>query len=285
MVGTLGMVSTFMQSKAYISGDTVEHYKYVNPIRCGYSRGYIIKRNDVLNEKRSANLLRAQRTVRQIIWANLGKYTKFLTLTYRETILDFETFRYNFDAFKKAMSREGYKLKYLYVLERQKERGDKEGNEGCLHCHLVVFNDEYIPFQIIRKCWHYGNIDIHVLKGTRYEDNHKAEKIKDLAAYVSKYITKDTVALPGNRCFSTSVGLNRPQELRDENYIWQTKHGYDGIENTETAALFDELENNSQFKYTVSSTWSYITADGEERKNTLIYRQGKILRKDFLNNE
>lgn len=264
-----------MQAKAYISGDRVEHYKYINPIRVGFSRMHEVKRHEELGDKRSANLLRAQRSVRQIIWANIGKYTKFLTLTYSKTVLDFETFSYNFDAFKKAMSREGYKLKYLYVLERQKERGEKEGNEGCLHCHLVVFNDEYIPYYIIRKCWHYGNIDIHVLKGTRYEDNHRShEKINDLAAYVSKYITKDTVALPGNRCFSTSVGLNRPVEHRDEFYMWNTEHGRDGIENPDTVEFFSNMEDFTKFKFTVSSTWSFIRSDGEEVRNTMIYRQG-----------
>lgn len=271
-----------MQSKAFVSGSRVEHYKYLNPIRCGYSRGYTIERHAELGDKRSANLLRAQRTLRQLIWANLSKYTKFLTLTYEKTVLDYETFSYNFLAFRKAMTRKGYKLKYLYVLERQKERGEKEGNEGCLHCHLVIFNDEYIPYETIRHCWHYGNIDIHVLKGTRYKDNHKTdEKIDDLAAYVSKYITKDTVALPGNRCFSCSVGLERPQMYRDECYMWNTEHGREGIENPNTTEFFMSMEDFTKFKFTVSSTWSFLTSDGEEKKNTLIYRQG-VLNERFL---
>lgn len=267
-----------MQSKAFISGSRVEHYKYINPIRCGYSRGYSIERHEQLNDKRSANLLRAQRSVRQLIWANIGKYTKFLTLTYEKTVLDYETFSYNFLAFRKAMIRKGYKLKYLYVLERQKERGEREGNEGCLHCHLVVFNDEYIPYETIRQCWHYGNIDIHVLKGIRYQDNHKChEKINDLAAYVSKYITKDTVALPGNRCFTCSVGLARPQVYRDECYMWDTGHGREGIDNPETSSFFESLEYSTRFKFTVSNTWSYVSSDGIEHSNTLIYRQGSFL--------
>ncbi|MEE1321081.1 MAG: hypothetical protein UHM85_06050 [Acutalibacteraceae bacterium] len=271
-----------MHSKAFVAGTRVEHYKYLSPIRCGYSRGYRIERRQVLQDKRSANLLRAQRTVRQIIWANIGNYTKFLTLTYRDTVLDFETFKYNFAAFKKSMSRKGYKLQYLYVLERQKERGEKEGNEGCLHCHLVVFNDEYIPYQTIREAWHYGNIDIHVLKGVRYQDNHKShEKINDLAAYVSKYITKDTVALPGNRCFSCSVGLNRPDTYRDECYMWNVPYGREGIDNPDTASLFERLEYSTKFKFTVSSTWSYVS-NGEEKHNTLIYRQGVLENARFI---
>lgn len=272
-----------MQAKAFVSGNHVEHYKYVNPIRFGYSRGYNIERHEELGDKRSANLLRAQRTVRQIIWANIGRYTKFLTLTYSKTVLDYETFNFNFKAFKQAMKRKGYKLKYLYVLERQKERGVKEGNEGCLHCHLVVFNDEYIPYEIIRQCWHHGNIDIHVLKGTRYVDNHKShEKINDLAAYVSKYITKDTVALPGNRCFTCSVGLERPQMYRDECYMWNTEHGREGIESPYTNNFFMSMEDYTKFKFTVSSTWSYFSSDGEEHRNTLIYRQGVLLNAGFI---
>lgn len=266
-----------MQGKAYVSGDHVEHYKYINPILCGYARPYNIERHEELGDKRTANLTRAQRSVRQLIWANIGKYTKFLTLTYKETVLDYETFRYNFLAFRKAMVREGYKLKYLYVLERQKERGEKEGNSGCLHCHLVIFNEEYIPYQIIKKAWHYGSIDIHVLQGCRYQDGvETSEKIRDLAAYVSKYITKDTVSLPGNRCFSTSVGLNKPVVYRDECYIWNTKIGRDGVDNPDTADFFNDLQYKVNFKFTVSSSWSYIRPDGEQVRNGLIYRQGVL---------
>lgn len=279
MQSTFGLVDTYMQGKCFLSGDRVEHYKYINPIRCGYARPYSVARRDELQDKRTANLTRAQRTVRQLIWANLGEYTKFLTLTYEKTVLDIETFRYNFLAFRKAMVREGYKLKYLYVLERQKERGEKEGNEGCLHCHLVIFNEEYIPWNIITKCWHYGSIDIHVLEGLRYQDNNKTnEGIRDLAAYVSKYITKDTVALPGNRCFSVSTGLNRPVEYRDECYMWNTAHGRDGFENPDTVGFFIDLDYKVNFKFTTSSIWSYTRADGETCVNTSIYRQG-VLRK------
>lgn len=276
----LGVVDTYLQSKAYISGDRVEVYKYANPIRCGYSRGYQIERREEPGKKRSGNLLRAQRTVRQLVWANLSRYTKFLTLTYSETVLDYEVFKVNFKAFKVAMRRKGYNLRYLYVLEHQKSRGENEGNDGCLHCHLVIFNDEYIPYQDIRHCWPYGNIDIHVLKGTRYENNHRsAEKINDLAAYVSKYITKETVALPGDRCYSCSTGLKRPIEKRDELYQWTTSNGFtDGVYNPETSSFFDELYFMFIPKFSCSSSWSYLIRDGTMKNNTLTYTQGVLKR-------
>lgn len=273
----IGVAETYMQGRMFISGSTVESYTYSKPIRYGFERQYEIKRKPEPGEKRTDNLTRAQRAVRQIVWANLSRYTKFLTLTYAETVLDVTTFKKNFDSFRKGMSRRGYKMRYLYVLERQKDRGEQEGNEGCLHCHIVLFNDEYIPYKDILDCWKFGSIDIHVLKGCRYEDNHKsAEKINDLAAYVSKYITKDCVALPGNKTYCCSLGLERATLHRDFCYMWDTGHGLDGVNDSASAQLFDSIEAITAFKFTVSSSWKYTDCEGKLVSNKLVYKQGRL---------
>lgn len=277
MAGGIGVAETYMQGRMFISGSTVESYTYSRPIRYGYEREYEIKRKPEPGEKRTDNLTRAQRAVRQIVWANLGRYTKFLTLTYEETVLDVDTFKKNFDAFRKGMSRQGYKLRYLYVLERQKERGEKEGNEGCIHCHIVLFNDEYIPWNIIKKCWHYGNIDIHVLYGTRYQDGFEcSDKINDLAAYVSKYITKDCVVLPGNKTYCCSLGLERATLHRDFCYMWDTGHGLDGVPDSASAQLFDSIESITAFKFSRCASFSFVDSKGEQQKIGLIYKQGRL---------
>lgn len=273
----IGVAETYMQGRMFISGNTVESYTYSRPIRYGYEREYEIKRKPEPGEKRTDNLTRAQRAVRQIVWANLGRYTKFLTLTYEETVLDVATFKKNFDSFRKGMSRRGYRMRYLYVLERQKERGEKEGNEGCLHCHIVLFNDEYIPYKDILDCWKFGSIDIHVLNGCRFEDNHKsAEKINDLAAYVSKYITKDCVALPGNKTYYCSLGLERATLHRDFCYMWDTGHGLDGVPDTASAQLFDSIEAITAFKFSCSASFSFVDSKGVQQKIGLIYKQGRL---------
>lgn len=277
MAFAMGVAETYMQARMFVSGNTVESYTYSRPIRYGFDREYEIKRKEKPDAKRQDNLTRAQRIVRQLVWSNLGRYTKFLTLTYRDTVLEVDTFKKDFDSFRKGMSRKGYKLRYLYVLERQKERGVKEGNEGCLHCHIVLFNDEYIPYKDILDCWKFGSIDIHVLNGCKFDDNHKSsERINDLAAYVSKYITKDCVALPGNKTYCCSLGLKRATLYRDFCYMWDTGHGLDGVNDSDSAKLFESIESITTFKFAVSSSWSYSDADCKQIFNKLIYKQGRL---------
>ena len=274
-----GVAEKYMQGRMFVAGSTVESYTYSKPIRYGYEREYEIKRKPEPGEKRQDNLTRAQRAVRQIVWANLGRYTKFLTLTYENTVLEVSEFKLNFDAFRKGMSRRGYKMRYLYVLERQKERGEKEGNEGCLHCHIVLFNDEYIPYKDILECWKYGSIDIHVLNGCRFENNHKsAEKINDLAAYVSKYITKDCVAMPGNKTYCCSIGLERATLHRDFCYMWDTGHGLDGVSDAESSQVFKSIESITKFKFSCTSSFSFVDSAGKEHYIGLIYKQGRLMK-------
>lgn len=110
------------------------------------------------------------------------------------------------------MKREGFELRYLYVLERQKERGEKEGNEGSIHAHIIIFNDEYIPFEVINKHWD-GVTDVHMLDGLRMENGKNKEKITDAGAYICKYITKEANLEWGSRCFSCSKGLKKSAEI------------------------------------------------------------------------
>ena len=199
-----------MRCKCVVSGDIVELYFYKVPIKCGKKKENNNKKIDVEEDnidneidKRSDNLLRARQNIRRIIWSNQSKYTKFITLTYAETVLDVNTVRYDISKFVKNMKNKGYDMKYLYVLEHQKERGKKEGNEGSLHVHMVLFIDKYIPFEDLNKSWNKGQTDIQAI-----------EDIKNLGAYVCKYITKDNISDFGKRCYSCSLGLDRPSQER-----------------------------------------------------------------------
>ena len=87
------MNELFMFSKAVRSGEKVELYVYSQSIKCGHERGYDIVRRDktVVTEpleKREDSMFRSRQNVRHIIWANMGRYTKFVTLTYADTVLD-----------------------------------------------------------------------------------------------------------------------------------------------------------------------------------------------------
>lgn len=211
--------NTYVTDKVVISGERLEKYSYSVPIMCDYEREHTPQRDsaNAVNGKREDSLSRARQTVRRIIWQNMTPHTKFLTLTSSETCLDVKVFRSWMKNFFRDMKRSGYDLRYLYVLERQLERGRKEGNAGTIHAHIVVFNDEKIPLKVLKKAWKHGRTEIHILNELRYkktQDGYKrGEKVNDVGAYVSKYITKEAELEWGARCFNCSVGLDRPTEF------------------------------------------------------------------------
>lgn len=201
----------YVLQKVVISGNHVEFYKYSIPVRCEFEKGIsLYPCKEGTGEKREDNLSRARQNVRRVIWCNLTPHTKFLTLTCTDTCLDLKVFMRHMQTFFQAMKRNGYELRYLYVLERQLERGEKEGNAGSWHAHIIVFNDEKIPLDVLKKCWKYGRSEIKILHGLRVKDN---EKIRDIGAYVCKYITKDSVLELGARSYRCSKGLKRPLEI------------------------------------------------------------------------
>lgn len=189
----------------------MEFYKYSIPIKCDFTRGKTLpKIKPETNEeyvRRSDNLSRARQNVRRIVWANLTPHTKFLTLTTKENVTDVKKFRRMFTTFLQEMKRNGYNLSYLYVLERQKR--------GAIHAHLVIFNDEKISLKVLKKCWHYGNENIHILNGLKYKSS---ESICDVGAYVCKYITKESVTEWGTRTYNCSKNLKRPVSLNCKLY-------------------------------------------------------------------
>lgn len=211
--------NTYITDRVVLSGDKIEKLSYSVPIMCDFEREHTPVRDsaNASEGKRNDSLARARQTVRRVIWENKTPHSKFLTLTSAETCLDVKEFRSWMKNFFRDMKRQGYELRYLYVLERQLERGKKEGNAGTIHAHIVVFNDEKIPLKAIKKAWKHGRTEIHILNELRYQkaqDGYKkGEKVHDVGAYVSKYITKEAALEWGSRCYNCSVGLSRPLEI------------------------------------------------------------------------
>lgn len=211
------------REKFYICGDYIKHKKYENPYVLSCEKNTQVIPSCFCSDekvKRDDNLKRARDKVAMLVYANLTLHTKFLTLTCADTVLDVEVFMRRFTSFLQAMKRDGYSLRYLYVLERQTKRGDKEGNIGSLHAHCIVFNDEKIPYEVIKKNWH-GGVEIRILDGLkRCKKNKKtAELIRNPAAYVCKYITKDSVAEWCQKTYRCSKGLKKPQEYRINGWL------------------------------------------------------------------
>lgn len=255
------MAEAHVMSRVVISGDVVEVYQYSTPIRCGYERQYEIVHRDreVVDDelsKRNDNLFRARQNVRRLIWANMGKYSKFITLTYSHTVLDVLQVQKDLHAFTQYLRRKGYTMNYVYVLEHQKERGVREGNDGCLHVHMLVFNDVKLQLSLLNKAWPHGYTDISSIR-----------KVKDLGAYLCKYITKENSAEFGRHVYGCSRGLKRSAEecFYSEGYSDTT---YNGLHPDNVMAALDVC-------YSSKVRYDFLGKDGTLIHQTVTYYQGK----------
>lgn len=149
------------------------------------------------------NFMRMQQirrnNVRRLVTMNFnGLYDKFITLTFKENITDFEIANYEFHKFIMRLNKsymKNSKLKYLAVIEFQ--------DRGAIHYHMIC-NLPYVNCEELQKCWGNGFIYINAIK-----------HVDNIGAYVVKYMNKDTqdTRLMGHKCYNCSKGLKRPFEL------------------------------------------------------------------------
>jgi len=207
--------------KVVKSGNVIEVYSYDKKVYYNYD-----PLNREFNQKEKTkewdgksldSLRRSRREIRRLIWCNFGRHSKFLTLTYKDNMQDLEKFYYDWKMFIKSMSRKGIFLKYLYVLEYQER--------GAIHAHVIIFNTEYIPVEKIEDSWPHGFVKINSIK-----------EIKNLGAYVCKYLTKETLSEYNSKSYHCSRGLNRPIERK--------------ITLEESANLMQELLSKGEVVYT-----------------------------------
>ena len=257
--------------KTTISGSKIETKNYSVPICCEHRKHSVARKsNKEDGVKRDDSLSRSRMMVRQRVWANITPHSKFLTLTTADTVLDVKEFRQRMSVFFKAMKRDGYNLRYLYVLERQKERGEKEGNEGSIHAHIIIFNDEYIPSEIIKKHWN-GRTEIKMINGLREENG---EKVRDVGAYVCKYVTKESNLEWGSRCFNCSLGLLKPLNFKKTIYGDGEGEYYPNDEDSENEFI-NFWDENAKYTYRNAKIIQYDFGDGTINQ-IIDYKQGDI---------
>ena len=244
------MTDRVMFNKVRLIGDEVELREYIIPFNCGNRINEIKKKDkedkneDKQSERYRESLVRTRSSIYDICRCNVGDFPKFLTLTCKESILNYDDFLYEMKQFFKKMKRKGYDLRYLWVAEHQTERGKKEGNEGSYHAHVIIFNNEYIPFEVINSCW-CGNTDIHIFNKVRYIDNMETdEKIRNVCSYVVKYITKEMCEEFGRNLYHCSRGLFRPVEFREEYIsIYDSKNQLCHYQKNNNNQCFDYLKD------------------------------------------
>lgn len=148
--------------------------------------------------KRAINLLVASSEWKEAEHFKTGKKFKFkvnfITLTLpaaQKDISDKDIKKYCFDNFVKRMKRKHKLHSYVWRAERQKN--------GNIHFHMIT--DCYIRYDYIRNDWNavlqrYHFIDdffaVHGHRNPNSTDVHAIQNIKNLAAYMVKYMSKET---------------------------------------------------------------------------------------------
>lgn len=186
--------------KVITAGNKQQFYNYTKPQYRDYD---IIRENyekSKEGQKRQDNLQRTRNKMVLLIDSNVTKYTKFITLTFAKTTLDATESDKAFKHFQKSFKRQfGYALKYVRIMERQLERGIKEGNIGSIHYHMVVFNESKIPYKELKAIWkQYGSIDIRLI-----------DDVSNVGRYMAKYLTKYSGML-NKKGYTSSKNLMHP---------------------------------------------------------------------------
>jgi hypothetical protein len=197
-----------MHNKTVISGKYVEISSYSRPVGYDFTvpAGVIERRrHKKALVRRADNVQRAKKRVLRLTMANELRHAPvFITMTYRNTMLDRSVAVRDVSRFVRCLRSSFPLAKYIYTLERQKTRGEREGNAGTWHVHMLIFNVPFISYKVYNRWWNSGNTKIM-----------KTNDALHCGFYLGKYIGKDIDDLAGNkRAYSAAHGLEKPQAFR-----------------------------------------------------------------------
>lgn len=263
----LNLNSNFYNVKIVCSGNIFEVYEYEFSQLRGFKRKYKpygINENEIysdedleivydnedifykeLKEKISAR--RRAEKVRRLINANRNDLVTFLTLTFKENLIDIDIANKEFDKFTKRVNRylqKNYniKFKYVSVIEFQKR--------GAIHYHMLcnlptdfkVQNNkswkskkqkEFEVF-ISQNLWKNGFCDCRSIEG-----------VDNVGAYLWSYMIKDSSdeRLKGRKAFLYSVST-----LEKEEYLYLDTSEMNEKEKSQALALLGIHENDNVYK-------------------------------------
>lgn len=131
------------------------------------------------------------------------------------------------------------------------EAAKKEGLD--VFCQFPYKDCYQIPLSadVINACWGKGRTEIKVLRS-----------IKNLGAYVCKYLTKEEFDLYHKHSYHLSRGLKKPEVLTTDGYIGQWRD------------MYSNIHENTKVIYSNATEFVYAGADGSMQTNTILYEQG-----------
>jgi len=206
-------------------------YKDVKTTFTPTDRDYSKRRE---GSKRHDSISRARVLLYRLVAANIGRHGRFkpifATYTFQENV---DRRSYALMRFKVYLQRLrahlGYSPKYVAVLENQ--------TRGALHFHVVFFNLPKLSFKLNDKMWGEGDTAVNL---------QFVSRIRDVSAYLSKYLSKEILHTSGinKKSFFSSRSLIRPQDVFNTDTI-------DTILQTGTLKLLSTYEGPTytQIKY------------------------------------
>jgi len=197
------MIIKTLKQRITLYGDAAEHRVFITPIyihkddRQDYSKSpNPQKRSDSLTRTRSLLYRRIHANIRQH-----GNYPPiFLTLTFAENLGSLkQTNPYLTEFMRKLKRHFGHSMKYIAIPEWQQR--------GAVHYHIMFFNLPFIHYSNLANIWGHGSIRVEA-----------ARKIKNISAYMAKYLSKDIMdkRLQGQRILLTSKGLKKSTVFDNE---------------------------------------------------------------------
>jgi len=179
-------------------GSNIDSYIY-NNVQLSFKneRESFEKKTDGVKLERS--IYRARNKIFRIVEANINPKIKpiFFTLTSEDQITDLKLSNQKIKAFiRRLKQHSGENPKYIVVPERHKS--------GAVHYHGVLFNIKYVDVRYFRfNIWKYGYVDLQIPR-----------KIRSVSAYLSKYLTKETLENieKNGKTYFTSRGLEKITE-------------------------------------------------------------------------
>jgi len=156
-----------------ICGEHVEVMNYLNGVKCGKrNKKQPVKGKRKQNKIRFSSLSRTKQKLRRLVWCN-DKYIKtFITLTFKDDIIDLKTANKKLHNFIKRLTYSFPNLLYIGVPEFQKK--------VKVHYHLLT-DIPYIANEDLSKIWTCGFVTIKALN-----------KTGNIANYLTKYLTKSS---------------------------------------------------------------------------------------------
>ena len=202
------MRKRFYDKKIVVSGNVVELYEYELPVvksdrppRIGRAgQNATTEETKRLNREKVA--ARARQKVRRYANANFSNKSKFITLTFADNVADLKTANREFIKARKRLSRFlKMPLEYIAVPEFQKR--------GAVHYHILM-NCPYIENETLARLWGHGFVKINAI-----------DKIDNIGAYITKYMTKDGLdeRLAGQKSYFMSHNLKAPEVATDSETI------------------------------------------------------------------